>query len=100
MTPGLAHVEAWIFDLDNSLYPHDCNLFELIDVKMGAYIQRLLGVDAAEARRIQKGFFHAHATTLPGLMADHGADPHPCLDLVHDAELPPLSAAPALGSTL
>ena len=47
-----------------------CNLFELIDVRMGDYIQRLLGVDAAEARRVQKGFFHAHGTTLAGLMAN------------------------------
>ena len=72
MTPELAHVESWIFDLDNSLYPHSCNLFELIDQRMGAYIQRLLGLDAGEARRVQKGFFHAHGTTLAGLMANHG----------------------------
>jgi putative hydrolase of the HAD superfamily len=71
MTPELAHVESWIFDLDNSLYPHSCNLFELIDQRMGAYIQRLLDVDAAEAHRVQKGFFHAHGTTLAGLMANH-----------------------------
>ena len=32
MTPELAHVENWIFDLDNSLYPHSCNLFELIEL--------------------------------------------------------------------
>jgi putative hydrolase of the HAD superfamily len=46
-------------------------LFELIDQRMGAYIQRLLDVDAAEAHRVQKGFFHAHGTTLAGLMANH-----------------------------
>ena len=39
MHPDLAHVESWIFDLDNSLYPHSCNLFELIDLRMGEYIQ-------------------------------------------------------------
>src|SRR5687768_16452127 len=37
MTPALAHVESWIFDLDNSLYPHSCDLFALIDARMGAY---------------------------------------------------------------
>ena len=70
MHPDLAHVESWIFDLDNSLYPHSCNLFELIDLRMGEYIQHLLGVDAVEARRVQKDYFHAHGTTLAGLMAD------------------------------
>ena len=100
MIPDLAHVESWIFDLDNSLYPHDCNLFELIDVRMGDYIQRLLGVDAVEARRVQKGFFHAHGTTLAGLMADHGVDPHDFLDFVHDIDLARLAADPALVAAL
>jgi hypothetical protein len=45
MLPALRHVESWIFDLDNSLYPASANLFELIDQRMGAYIERLLGCD-------------------------------------------------------
>jgi putative hydrolase of the HAD superfamily len=100
MAPDLAHVESWIFDLDNSLYPHDSNLFELIDVRMGAYIERLLGVDAIEARRVQKGFFHAHGTTLAGLMAEHDVDPHDFLDYVHDIDLARLAADPALVAAL
>jgi putative hydrolase of the HAD superfamily len=96
MNPDLAHVESWIFDLDNSLYPHGSNLFELIDFRMGDYIQRLLGVDAVEARRVQKGFFHAHGTTLAGLMAEHGVDPHDFLDFVHDIDLARIAADPAL----
>ena len=35
MHPGLAHIDAWIFDLDNSLYPHSFNLFELVDRRIG-----------------------------------------------------------------
>jgi len=100
MRPDLAYVEAWIFDLDNSLYPHSCNLFELIDLKMGDYIQRLLGIDAIEARRIQKGYFHAHGTTLSGLMAEHGVDPHDFLDFVHDIDLARLTADPDLVAAL
>ncbi len=100
MSPDLAHVESWIFDLDNSLYPHDSNLFELIDVRMGEYIQRLLGVDAIEARRVQKSFFHAHGTTLAGLIAEHNVDPHDFLDYVHDIDLARLAADPALVAAL
>jgi putative hydrolase of the HAD superfamily len=96
MLPALAHIDAWIFDLDNSLYPHGCNLFELIDVRMGRYIQDLLGVDPVEARRVQKGYFHAHGTTLAGLMADHGVAPRDFLDFVHDIDLARLVADPAL----
>jgi putative hydrolase of the HAD superfamily len=100
MRSDLAGIDAWIFDLDNSLYPARCNLFELIDFKMGEYIQRLLGVDAAEARRVQKSFFHAHGTTLAGLMANHGVDPHDFLDFVHDIDLARVTADPALVAAL
>ena len=100
MRPDLAHVESWIFDLDNSLYPASCNLFELIDQRMGEYIQRLLGVDAAEARQVQKGYFHAHGTTLSGLMAEHGVAPRDFLSFVHDIDLARLTADPALVAAL
>jgi putative hydrolase of the HAD superfamily len=87
MDTRLAHIDTWIFDLDNTLYPASARLFDQVDAKMGAYISERLGVDLAEARRIQKGYFHAHGTTLAGLMADHGADPHEFLAFVHDIEM-------------
>ena len=68
MDPRFAHIRDWIFDLDNCLYPASAGLFELIDERMGAYIQRLLDCDALEARRVQKAHFHEHGTTLAGLM--------------------------------
>jgi putative hydrolase of the HAD superfamily len=100
MSPDLAMIESWIFDLDNSLYPASSNLFELIDRRMGEYIQRLLGVDDAEARRVQKSYFHAHGTTLAGLMASHGVEPGEFLDFVHDIDLARLAADPTLVAAL
>ena len=87
MLPALAHVDCWIFDLDNTLYPPSADLFGLIDVRMGQYIQRLLGCDPVEARRVQKSYFIDHGTTLAGLMAHHGVDPNDFLEFVHDIEL-------------
>lgn len=84
MRAELSHIRNWIFDLDNTLYPASSNLFPLIDARIGAYVARLLGVDAAEAHRIQKHYFHAHGTTLSGLMAEHQVDPHHYLGDVHD----------------
>ena len=84
---GLDHVDCWIFDLDNTLYPADCDLFGLMDVRMGAYIAQLLGIDATDARVIQKRYFRDHGTTLAGLMHHHGVDPHHFLDFVHDIDL-------------
>ena len=100
MNPRLAHVESWIFDLDNSLYSPSCNLFELIDIRMGEFIQGLVGCDPVEARRVQKQHFLEHGTTLAGLMRNHGIDPHEFLDFVHDIDLARLTADPALVAAL
>ena len=87
MPPALRHINAWIFDLDNTLYPAGCNLFAAVDRRMTAYIARLLDLDEAAARRLQKGYFHNHGTTLAGLMAEHRVDAHHFLADVHDIEM-------------
>lgn len=87
MPPALARVECWIFDLDNTLYPASTDLFAQIDRRMTGYIARLLDLPHDAARRIQKQYFHAHGTTLNGLMAEHGVDPHAFLADVHAIEL-------------
>jgi putative hydrolase of the HAD superfamily len=87
MDSRFAHVRDWAFDLDNCLYPAATGLFSLIDERMGAYIQRLLGCTPEEATRVQKSHFHEHGTTLAGLMKEHSVDPHHFLDDVHDIAL-------------
>ncbi len=100
MLPALAHIDCWIFDLDNSLYPASCDLFALIDIRMGEFIQQLVGCDAAEARRIQKAHFRNHGTTLAGLMREHDVDPRAFLDFVHDIDLARLTTDPRLVAAL
>lgn len=100
MDPRFAHIRDWIFDLDNCLYPSATGLFELIDERMGAYIERLLGCDREEARRVQKAHFHQHGTTLAGLMKEHDVDPHDFLDDVHDIPLDRVKCDERLGRAL
>src|SRR4030095_6396617 len=87
MDPRFAHIRDWIFDLDNCLYPASTGLFALIDERMTAYIQRLLGCGQVEAKRVQKAHFHDHGTTLAGLMKEQAVDPHDFLVDVHDIPL-------------
>ncbi|OYX63738.1 MAG: pyrimidine 5'-nucleotidase [Novosphingobium sp. 32-60-15] len=94
------HVDCWIFDLDNTLYPPSTRLFDQIDVRMGQFIQNLLGCDPVEAHRVQKLYFHDHGTTLSGLMHYHAIDPHDFLNFVHDIDMAPLVAAPRLADKL
>ena len=71
-----AHVTDWVFDLDNTLYPHHSNLFSQIDVKMTAYVGELLSLPREEARKLQKELYREYGTTLNGLMTRH-------LSLIH-----------------
>ena len=87
MLPALAHVESWIFDLDNTLYPASADLFGLIDARMTDYVARVTGLARDEAYRFQKRAFIEHGTTLSGLMATHDVDPHEFLAYVHDIEM-------------
>jgi putative hydrolase of the HAD superfamily len=100
MHAALDHIDTWIFDLDNTLYPSNCNLFALIDDRMGHYIADRFSVDRAEAHRIQKQFFYDHGTTLSGLMTQHDVDPHEFLAFVHDIEMDRLTPDPALASAI
>ncbi len=87
MLARLHPIRNWIFDLDNTLYPHGARLFEQVDRRITAYVERFFQVDRDEAYRIQKGYFHTRGTTLAGLMAEHGVDPHDYLADVHDIEM-------------
>ncbi len=87
MFTALQSIETWIFDLDNTLYPASADLFVHVDRRMTDYVARLVGVKRDEAYRLQKGWFHAHGTTLAGLMAEHHVDPHEFLAYVHDIEM-------------
>lgn len=92
--------DVWLFDLDNTLYPAGCRLFDQIDVKMKTFISELLDVDRDEAHRIQKDYFHTHGTTLRGLMNANGIEPGPFLDFVHDIDLSDLPASTKMEQAL
>jgi putative hydrolase of the HAD superfamily len=73
--PDLTRVDTWLFDLDNTLYPPECELMALVDRRMTAFVMRQAGLPWDEARELQRRYFHEHGTTLAGLMAFHGVEP-------------------------
>lgn len=95
-----AGVDAWIFDLDNTLYSPDLRLFAQIETRMTAYVQRLLGCDAAHADRLRTQYWREHGTTLAGLMVHHGIDPEAYLAEVHDIDFGALAPEPALAEAI
>ena len=81
------HIDTWVFDLDNTLYPPSARLFDQIEVKMTQYVMDALGVDRARADHLRDMYWHEHGTTLAGLMNEHGLDPDPYLEAVHAISL-------------
>jgi len=97
---GFGHVETWVFDLDNTLYPHHLNLWQQVDDRIRAFIADYLKVPPEEAFRIQKDYYKRYGTTMRGLMTEHGLDPDDFLDFVHRIDHSPLEPNPALGAAL
>lgn len=100
MRQPFADRRMWIFDLDNTLYPAECNLFAEVDTRMGEFIARFLGVPFAHARHLQKSYYRQFGTTLAGLMRVHKMDPQQFLDYVHDIDLSVVSASPSLRAAI
>lgn len=98
--PDLRHIDTWLFDLDNTLYPAECELLALCDERMTDYTARATGLSRDDARDLQRRYLHEHGTTLAGLMANHGVDPHAFLDHAHDIPLDRLVPDPALDAAL
>lgn len=93
-------VEDWIFDLDNTLYPHHTNLFSQIDGRMTAYVSELLRLSRDDARKVQKELYRDYGTTLRGLMMRHRIDPDDFLEKVHDIDYSWLVPDPVLGAAI
>ena len=98
-TRGFSSVETWVFDLDNTLYPHHL-LWQRIDDRIRAYVAEFLKVTADEAFRVQKDYYKRYGTTMRGLMTEHGLDPDHYLDFVHQIDHSPLEPNPTLGDAL
>jgi putative hydrolase of the HAD superfamily len=100
MATDFSHVDTWVFDLDNTLYPHHLNLWQQVDGRIRDYIAKFLDIAHDEAFRLQKDYYRRYGTSMRGLMTEHGMKPDDFLDFVHEIDHSPLVPNPALGSAL
>jgi putative hydrolase of the HAD superfamily len=94
-----ARFSAWVFDLDNTLYPVAA-IYDEIGVRMTAYIARTLALDDAEALALRERYFHQYGATVAGLARHHGVDAHDFLRDVHNANYSVLSPDPELANLI
>ena len=97
---GFGAVETWVFDLDNTLYPHHLNLWQQVDERIRDYIANFLRVTPDEAFRVQKDYYRRYGTSMRGLMEEHGLNPDEFLEVVHQIDHSPLTPNPALGAAI
>lgn len=97
---AFSHVETWVFDLDNTLYPHHINLWQQVDVRIREFVAEFLKVSDEEAFRVQKDYYRRYGTTMRGLMIEHGLRSDDFLDYVHLIDHSPLEPNPALGAAI
>ncbi len=95
-----AHVDTWVFDLDNTLYPHHLNLWQQVDARIGEFVGAWLNVSPEEARIIQKEYYRRYGTTMRGMMTEHGVHADDYLAYVHKIDHSPLEPNPAMGEAI
>ena len=97
---GFGHVAIWIFDLDNTLYPHEARVWPQVDERITLYVMNHFGLDGLSARALQKHYYHRYGTTLRGLMEEEGIDPEAFLDFAHDIDHSAIELDEPLGAAI
>jgi putative hydrolase of the HAD superfamily len=97
---AFTHVDTWVFDLDNTLYPHHVNLWQQVDRRIGEFISAYLKIPAEQARFIQKDYYRRYGTSMRGMMTEHGVHADDYLAYVHQIDHSPLEPNPVMGAAI
>jgi putative hydrolase of the HAD superfamily len=95
-----SRVTAWVFDMDDTLYPREQGVMRLVQERINLFLMEAVGLPGPEARVLQKQFLNEYGTTLAGLMANYQVDPERFLREVHDVPLDGLEPNPDLAAAL
>ena len=96
MSADLRHVETWLFDLDNTLYPVESGFMRDIEGRITDFVVKVTGLEREEAFKLQKVYLRDHGLSLTGLMLHHGVDPAEFHAMFHDLSLDSLAHDPDL----
>jgi len=93
-------IDAWIFDLDDTLYAPTPELAALYDERMRSFIRRELNLSAEEADRVRQDLYGRYGATVRGLMTEHGVSPDAYLAYVHDVDHSWIAPNPELAEAI
>jgi putative hydrolase of the HAD superfamily len=80
-------MDTILFDLDNTLYSPERDLFALIDVRINRYMSEVVGIPVREVDGLRRDYWARYGVTLQGLIRHFGVDPEDYLEYVHDVDV-------------
>lgn len=80
-------MDAILFDLDNTLYHPERELFSLIDVRINRYMAEIVGIAPEDVDGLRRRYWADYGVTLQGLIRHHDVDAEDYLDYVHDVNV-------------
>lgn len=96
----LSHIDTWLFDLDNTLYPLESGLAGMVSERITDFVAELTRLPREEAHTLQKRYLADYGLTLSGMIAHHGVDPNAYHAMFHDLPLEVLTPDPALRNAI
>ena len=84
---AFAHVDTWVFDLDDTLYPRSVDLHGQMRARVVSFIADHMQIDHAAAETVHFDYYERFGSTLQGMVQLHGVAPNDFLDWVHDIDL-------------
>ncbi|MRR54980.1 MAG: pyrimidine 5'-nucleotidase [Deltaproteobacteria bacterium] len=80
-------MEMLLFDLDNTLYSPERELFTLMDERINRYMNEVVGIPLPDVDALRRSYWQRYGVTMQGLMRHHAVDPEDYLTYVHDIDI-------------
>lgn len=80
-------VKTILFDLDDTLYPSDCGLWDVLSERMSIYMRERLNIPEDQIHPLRMQYYTEYGTTLKGLVKFYDIQPADYLGFVHDVDV-------------
>ena len=80
-------IDTILFDLDETLYPHQNGIMQEIRRLILSFVQSRLGLTPEDAEALRLKYLRTYGTTMRGLQIHHNIDAEDYLDYVHNIPL-------------
>ncbi len=81
------NVRCLLFDLDNTLYPHNTGLTDHLRTRIKQFLVEMMDISFEEASALRQRLFSQYGTTLRGLQIEQQVEMKKYLDYIHDLPL-------------